>query len=318
MPNISAKTRLAVLIVSGMMVLMAGVVAGSAVGTLIRPQPSAGPGSDPLLLGKQNHSGTSRTRLFGDTDGAALWVTQNGSGAAIRGDNRLGRAAVFVSGHRSAEGVLAQNEALVVGDGAAVRAEGNKNAGLRATSDSVAIAAVGQGLALYADGSTVVTGDLSIQGDCTGCVTAALAINRSTVALERGDAVTVTGSTTDADGAVILEVKRADLANPGLGVMSSAVEQASVPLGIDSSVTTYAPKGGPALAGQMLRVAVGGIIDYAKVDASGGDIQVGMSLEPSATAGVLTAAPIDSVGLSIGYALSPIANGYVTVLLSPH
>jgi hypothetical protein len=318
MPIIWTRGRLAVLVATGMLLLLGGVVAGSAVGTLMRPEPTA-PAGRPMLLGQENRAGEQPTRLFATTSGGALWSRQNGPGTAIRGDSGQGHGGVFTSGHRNASGLRAENAADTLGSGAGVTAVGNRNAGLLATSETVGVIAAGDELALHADGAAVVDGDLAVTGACDGCRTTALAVNAAETPLVPGNAVTVTGVTRSPAGALLLQVVVAPSGARAIGIVETAVEVASVRIGEQTAVDRYAAVDGPAAAGATLRVVVGGIVDLALADDSGGVVQPGDSLGVGAEAGVLAAVPVAAgAGSAIGYAVGPVLDGRVAVLIDAH
>jgi hypothetical protein len=206
-----------------------------------------------------------------------------------------------------------------LGDGAAVVANGNANVGLRATSDGVAIVAEGQELAIYAPGNSLLTGDLTVHGACIGCQLVAVAVNASDVSLNPGDAVTVVGTRTDEGGTLLLEVRPAVAGDRAMGIVLESAAHTTVPTGLAAEVATYRGSDGSARPGDPLRLALAGIVPSARGDASGGEIQAGDSLVPSATEGILAkAGPDVQAGGAVGYALGPLTAGQLAVLIDLH
>jgi hypothetical protein len=104
--------------------------------------------SNPLLLGSANSAGTSNTSLTTDSSGTALLVTQSGAGTALRGSATAvnGIAGFFtsangpgvsgVTANKDKYAVYGGNDAAATGAGAAMRANGEQNHGLVATTAS--------------------------------------------------------------------------------------------------------------------------------------------------------------------------------------
>jgi hypothetical protein len=97
-------------------------------------------------MGASNNAGTTNTDLATNSTGTALYVHQNGTGTAVRGIANNGVAGFFTSSNGSGVsgvvanntkyGVYGANDALTYGGGAAIRAAGEQNHGLVATTAS--------------------------------------------------------------------------------------------------------------------------------------------------------------------------------------
>jgi hypothetical protein len=114
-----------------------GALAATAIGGASRTQAAAG---DPLILGSTtNNAGTSNTILTTNSSVVAFELIQNGAGTALMGyvtPSSGGTRGVYGrSDSPNGDGVQARN-AGAAGTGAAVRAFGGNNIGLRATSDT--------------------------------------------------------------------------------------------------------------------------------------------------------------------------------------
>lgn len=132
MPPLIYRFRFALVSAVSLALFVGGLVSGSA--------------GSPLLLGRQNSAGTATTSLnTNNSSSAVLFVTQEGTGTAIRGVAEIGTAGFFTSAGGSAisgvvanpatYGFFAANEAKEKGDGAALRASAKANPALVATSD---------------------------------------------------------------------------------------------------------------------------------------------------------------------------------------
>jgi trimeric autotransporter adhesin len=131
----------------------AGSLAALLAARLVRPDPTAAAAGDPLILGATNVAGTANTTVQTSSTGSALLVTQNGTGTALRG-SALGGGSTAIAGFFTATngtgisgvtagstsiGVYGASDAAAFGGGAAIRAAGQHNHGLVATtSDSQA------------------------------------------------------------------------------------------------------------------------------------------------------------------------------------
>jgi hypothetical protein len=112
------------------------------------PGEAAAAAGDPLLIGNTgNSAGTANTTLTTASTGTALLVTQNGSGAALRG-SAVGPGSIAgfftaangtgisgVTANPGTYGVFGSNDGAA-GTGAAIRASGKNNNGLVASTDN--------------------------------------------------------------------------------------------------------------------------------------------------------------------------------------
>ena len=157
MASFRERTRFASLVAIGLALLVSGVVTGAAGGNFI--------------LGQANSAGTSNTSLTTASTGTALLVTQNGTGTAVRGSTGSGSgiAGFFTSGsgsgvsgvvaNGSKYGVYAANDSVDSNGGAALRASGQQNEGVVATSaEDPAIVGISTGCTGSFCGSNGVSG----------------------------------------------------------------------------------------------------------------------------------------------------------------
>lgn len=132
MPSLLFRFRFALVAAVSLALFVGGLVSGSA--------------GSPLLLGRPNNAGTQTTSLNANTPAAAaVLVTQEGTGTAIRGIAEIGTAGFFTStggsaisgvvANSSTYGLFASNEADKKGQGAGLRASAKANPALVATSD---------------------------------------------------------------------------------------------------------------------------------------------------------------------------------------
>jgi hypothetical protein len=122
-------------------------LAGLVLGSLGRPQATEAAAGGSLIMGASNSAGTTNTDLATNSTGTALYVHQNGTGTAVRGIANNGIAGFFTSSNGSGVsgvvanntkyGVYGGNDALTHGTGAAMRAAGEQNHGLVATTADV-------------------------------------------------------------------------------------------------------------------------------------------------------------------------------------
>jgi hypothetical protein len=132
------SVRLATLLAIALALLVSGVVGGAA--------------GAALIMGAANSAGTSNTSLTTTSTGTALLTTQNGTGTALRGVASNGIAGFFTSANGSGVsgvvaantkyGVYGGNDAATFGGGAAIRASGQQNNGVVATTANAAADAV--------------------------------------------------------------------------------------------------------------------------------------------------------------------------------
>ncbi len=131
MPTLRQRTRLAGMIAATLSLVIVGGVAGAA--------------GSALILGQVNSAGTSNTTLNTSSTGTAFLVGQSGTGTALRGVANNGIAGFFTSSNgagvsgvvanSSSFGVYAANDSATEGTGAALRANGQLNYGINATSN---------------------------------------------------------------------------------------------------------------------------------------------------------------------------------------
>jgi hypothetical protein len=253
------------------------------------------------------------------TGGAIIGLGKNNVGlvATSDGDNAIvadaaDTSAIVATGHCSgflcgAAGVVGNGEGLSGG------VNGFGPLGVAGT-DSTG----GDGFGLFTQDDAFVGGDLDISGTCTGCTTALAAVNGSGTALQRGDAVTVLGVETDANGSLVLSVGPAAAGQMVVGIVDVATTEVQSGTA-DSPRRAYKAGGSNVAAGGTLRVVTSGIVAFAAADASAGAIAVGDSLAASATAGNLAkAGPSVAIGSRIGYALGTLADGRIVMFVDPH
>jgi hypothetical protein len=129
-------------------------LAGLVLGSLGLPRPAEAAAGGSLVMGSANSAGTSNTSLTTASTGTALLVTQTGAGTALRGSATAvnGIAGFFtsangpgvsgVTANNTKYGVYGANDASSYGGGAAMRAAGEQNHGLVATTASTSAVAV--------------------------------------------------------------------------------------------------------------------------------------------------------------------------------
>ena len=127
-------------------------LAGLVLGSLGRPQAADAAAGGSLVMGASNDAGTTNTDLATNSTGTALYVHQNGTGTAVRGIANNGIAGFFTSSNGSGVsgvvanntkyGVYGGNDALTHGTGAAIRAAGEQNHGLVATTANASAFAI--------------------------------------------------------------------------------------------------------------------------------------------------------------------------------
>ncbi len=449
MTGLRDRARFATLLAVGLALLVSGVVAGAAGGNFI--------------LGQANSAGSSNSSLTTSSSGTALLVTQNGTGTAIRGSTGSGSgiAGFFTSGsgsgvsgvvaNENSFGVYAGNDSPNEGTGAAIRASGQQNEGVIATSaDSNALRGVvtgcdgflcgGNGVsakgygfaagvygdgsasiagvwasegqaasvyatqtgadipavygsstdgtavygagylgsgdvsdlpnaggafvglygvigqtdtgfgagvyartnaalsyALYADGNSYVNGNFTINGTCTGCAAAAIALNGSTSTLKQGDAVALDGVQQAADGSIVMVVRAAKKGDAVIGVVDRQLVAAAattkvggtrqavkVNRGADREVATSsrsvsAPKGlwgegGTSVAADSyLRIITGGLYAFAGTAPAGA--VAGDALAVDTSGGKL--AKESAGGAHAGRYLGKLKDGRIVLMVDP-
>ncbi len=143
-PTTEPRSRRAIL--AGALTGLAGLIAGRAAG----PEVTRAASGDPFILGSlTNDAGTASTKLTTSTgsSGTALYVLQNGTGTALRGVANNGIAGFFTSANgtgisgvtakNNQFGVYGANDAASNGGGEAIRANGQQNHGVVATTANV-------------------------------------------------------------------------------------------------------------------------------------------------------------------------------------
>ena len=158
--------------------LLGGLTAALGVGTTLVAESSAqAAGPPPLLLGRDNRTGTRPTSVTA-TSGRVIWqVMQRGAGvgAAVYAQ---ATAFIGVSALSSGWGVHALAGATRTGTGGALRGEGRRNAGLLADTTVqdvpavVAIGGDGAGVAQVATGQSYFDGDALALRSWTGVLSA--------------------------------------------------------------------------------------------------------------------------------------------------
>ncbi len=192
--------------------------------------------------------------------------------------------------------------------------------------------------ALYAAGNSYINGNLTVNGTCTGCTAAALAINGSGSTLKQGDAVALEGVSQAKDGTIVLTVRAAKKNDAVIGVVDRELTAApdSMKVGGDKrtikenrvgdkeitspSRTIKALKGlwgegGTSVgADKFLRIITGGV--YAFQGASPVDAEVGDALAVAGTNGKLSKAAADSSSKAGRY-LGKLKDGRVVLMVDP-
>lgn len=317
MPPVLNRARLAALIVTGMALLLAGVVAGAAIGTLIRSQSVRG---TPVLVGESNAAADTTTQLVAGGKDQAVVINQHGTGLALNAVSDNGPGARFETKQADRNGVLARNTSEQSGSGAALMATGGQNTAVHATSsDGIGVWAESSSIAIYGQGQTVIEGDVSIRGACVECLVAAIAVNASDQPLQAGQAVTVIGVTTDDAGQLLLKVTLATAGDPIIGIVDTAARQVRQRIHGGTAVTYYASSSAFIGKEALLLVVTGGIVQHAQADPASGPISAGDMLIAGDTPGSLSKMPPNGPSNgAVGYALGQAENGYVPVWVSPH
>lgn len=233
-----------------------------------------------------------------DSDGATGMIVTSGTCTGFL----CGRNGIDTTGYGLGAGVYGKGPIGVAGgDGSTV----------------LGVIAQGTSFAISATGNVTISGDLDVGGTCTGCTLATLGVNGDSAALKAGDAVTITGVTTDAHGNLMLSVAKAKGGDTVVGIVDAAMAW-SVTNTLDGEIAAYKASGTSAAAGAAVRIVTSGIVKLAAADTSGGAIAAGDSLVASASAGKLAKGGGASAGKSIGYALGSLSDGMVAVWISPH
>jgi hypothetical protein len=127
-------------------VLAAAAGGAAAVATaLLRPDGAAAAVGDPVRAGMTTSAGGKSTALKNSSSTRhTLVLLQDGSSTALRAVSKLGHGARFVAQHQNRNGLYASNSANSPGSGAAIRAAGGQNTGLKASGGFTAIDAHGE------------------------------------------------------------------------------------------------------------------------------------------------------------------------------
>ena len=316
MPAITPRIRNAMLVVTGMVLLLAGVIAGAAVGNLLASDSARG---TPLRIGLPNDTAGAATRIVGDGAAAAFEVAQQGDGPALKVTSVAGPAGRFETRGANRHGIYVRNTSSDPGTGTAITALGGSNIGIHATSGaSIAVWAESSDLAALAAGNVLITGDLSVGGTCLGCRLAVLAVNGSDVALGQGQAVALRGVSKDDTGNLLVVVGLAGPGDAAIGIADTSMIQQTQRVPGSKTLIRYLSSTAVMTPSSVLRVITNGVIEFVYADLANGEIAAGDELMAGDTPGTLTRAPAESQSVrSIGYALGPVANGFVPIFLSP-
>jgi hypothetical protein len=195
------------------------------------------------------------------------------------------------------------------------------------------------GYALAGIGDGFVSGDFFIGGACTGCTAAVIAQNGSSKAIAQGQAVTIKGVTTGADGKVVVVVDLAKGNDQVFGIADVAMAPAKDTVSAGKSTVTHKTKfgdvtrtsqartlknqaagkliaaGTSAKTGAFLRVITGGVYAFkaAAPSAAAGD-----SLAVGTTAGKLDKASANvAKGATAGKFLGSLKDGRIVLLVAP-
>ncbi len=280
---------------------------------------------------------------------AGLWGTAGTSGWGVYATSSVAAFPATLSSNSAGIGVLAEGEGS--GSTAAVcdtlycfGAVGTGNNGVAGFSEGfLGYALYGKaafGYALYADGLARVTGDLSVDGTCTGCTAAVIAQNGSGKAIVQGTALTSTGVSTAPDGSVVVVVDIAKGSDAIFGVadvsMALSAAQVSMPKSTNSHKTKYGDVthtseartvknqagktlvagGTTAKIGGFLRVVTSGVFAY---KASAPSAAVGDALAVGSTAGKLSkAGSTVAKGATAGTFLGTLKDGRTVLLIAPN
>ena len=315
MRNLGIGWQQAVAIAAGMILLFVGVVAGSATGALFRAD-----GADPLLMGQVNTSRQSSTELStSTTSGAALEISQNGTGTGLRASSVRGIGGIFSADRAGRYALLAQNTADGLGSGAAIRAEGGANTGVQAGSaHGTGLYAQGESSAIVADGATALLGDLTVKGACDSCGLTLIAVNVSQAVIRPGTALALAGVTTDDAGDLIITVTAAENGDRVIGIALAAVVSETLrPAANEKALIYVTADARDTVPDGTLRIQLSGVVAAARATITGGQTQPGDLLMAGETPGVLVKATPADAAATYAYALGPIDGGTVAILIIP-
>lgn len=266
--------RVPTVLAAALALIVTGVVAGAA--------------GQALILGQANSAGFSNTSVTTNTNsGSAFQVTQQGTGTAVRGVAGIGIAGFFTSSNGSGVsgvvanqnnyGVYAANDSATEGNGAALRANGQENYGINATSNErTAVVATANGCTGFLCGAPGVdgtgaglaggvhgTGFLGVFGEDSTGTGDGFGLFTNDDALVGGD-LTVNGTCTGCTLAVTAVNGSADALGLGDAVTATGVTAD----GAGNLLVTVAPA---AAGDQVFGIVAGG---FEVVDESNGDVQV--------------------------------------------
>lgn len=164
-PGTAPTSRRGVVLRGVAAVLGAAGAAGAAV--LLPAGSAAAAAGKPLLLGRSNSSGTSRTSVSTRSTSTAFRVDQTGSGAGAGVYAAGSSGLVAATAARNRWGLHGRNTATSTGTGGGVRAEGRRGTGLFADTSGavldvpavVAVGGDGTGVAQVATGESYLDGD---------------------------------------------------------------------------------------------------------------------------------------------------------------
>lgn len=264
------------------------------------------------VYGRNNGAAGTGAGVYADGGQNTGIIATSGSGTGI--EATAGTCSTLFCGRNGVEGTGYGFGTGVRGDGGLTGVTGSSIVGLWGIDDS----GDGSGFGLITDGNASIDGDLEVTGTCTGCSAALVGVNASGTPLSQGDAVAVTGVTTDASGRVVVQVVAAQGGDPVIGVVDGAVAATTTDLDAESSVSGYKRVGTSAAAGGMLRIIISGVVTFAKGDASGGVIAAGDSLAAGSAGHLMKASTGTASGMSLGYALGTLKDGRIAVLIAPH
>jgi hypothetical protein len=327
MSSFGDRTRFATLLAAGAILTVAGVSARVS-------------SINPMLLGQRNTVVGATTQLSGTNEASVLQVAQSGTGSAVHGTTGPGTgvAGYFSSGNGTGligvaaspdrVGIVAVNSGSTAGNGSALSADGGENSAVRATSDgatAVVAAASGDGMAgihaldrspdgsgyaLVATGDASVVGSLSVTEGCVGCTPMVLAVNGSSVPVQRGEAVAVGGVQLGPYGSTVVVVRPASQHEQVFGIVDRGLVAAASgdartgirPKWLEGQ--TVVPTGG------VLRVAIGGILT---LDGELPGVSVGARLWVGLTPGELVPQHLGVVSVGRYLGVRPDGRGVILI-----
>jgi hypothetical protein len=305
---------------------------------------------DGLLCGGNGVSGTGRgfaAGAFGDGTNAlaGVWASEGALAAIYATQSVTDIPAIYAS---SSDGTGVEGRGLNgTGDMSDLPAAGgafNGSYGVIGQTDIglgsgvYARTTAALSFALFADGNSYIDGNLTVNGTCTGCAAAAIAVNGSGSTLKQGDAVALDGVSQAKDGTVVLIVRAAKKNDAVIGVVDRELTAAPDSMKVggdkrtikenrvgDKEVTSptrtikalkglWGQGGTSVAADKYLRIITGGV--FAFDGAAPADAAVGDALAVSGTNGKLAKAGADA-GAKAGRYLGKLKDGRVVVMVSP-